>query len=108
MVKLWKVSLGLAAMIGVLAAANDGPAQTREPIMKARIEISLTDPDTSNVMYAYRLSSLSWADIKDCERQKGNTTNYHVAAVERYGLINANGKPPMLKVESIICVNTRE
>ena len=58
MMKLWKGSLGLAVMIGALVAANDGPAQTREPIIKARVEISLTDPDTNNVLYAYRLSRL--------------------------------------------------
>ncbi len=61
MVQLWKVSLGLALMIAALIAANDGSAQTQEPLVKARVDISLTDPDTSNVLYAYRLSRLSWA-----------------------------------------------
>ena len=106
--KLWEVSLGLAGMIAALVAANDASAQTREPIVKARIEISLTDPDTNNVWYAYRLSQLSWADAKECERRKGKTGKYNIAAVERYGLVNANGKPPTLKVESIECVNIRE
>ncbi len=108
MMKLWKVNLGLAVMIGALVAANDGTAQTREPLVKARADISLTDPDTSNVLYAYRLSRLSWADIKDCERQKGKTGKYNIAAVERYGLLNASGKPPILKIESITCVDIRE
>ena len=106
--KLWKGSLGLAVMIGALAAANDGPAQTREPIVKARVEISLTDPDTNNVLYTYFLSRLSWADIKDCERQKGKTGKYGIAAVGRYGLVNAGGKPPILRIDSITCVDTRE
>ncbi len=108
MMKIWKGSLGLAVIIGALVAANDGPAQTREPIIKARVEISLTDPDTNNVLYAYRLSRLSWADIKDCERQKGKTGKYNVAAIGRFGLVNASGKPPILKVESITCLDTRE
>ena len=108
MMKLWKVNLGLAVMIGALVAADDGTAQTREPLVKARVDISLTDPDTSNVLYTYRLSRLSWADIKDCERQKGKTGKYNIAAVERYGLLNASGKPPILKIESLTCVDIRE
>ncbi len=57
MMKLRKVNLGLAVMIGALVAANDGTAQTREPLVKARVDISLTDPDTRAA--SVQLESLS-------------------------------------------------
>ena len=105
---LWKAGLSLAAVIGVLLAANDSSAQSLEPIVKTQIHISLTDPDSGQVWHVQRLSRLSWADIKDCERQKAKTGRFDVSAVEGYGLVNAAGKSPVLKLESITCVNTRK
>ena len=79
---LWKAGLSLAAVIGVLLAANDSSAQSLEPIVKTQIHISLTDPDSGQVWHVQRLRRLSWADIKDCERQKAKTGRFNVSAVE--------------------------
>lgn len=93
------------APLAVLAAALAAPtlAIADDDLTRATYRLSVTDPNSGNVAYVARESVRSWQSAGDCETQKETFSSYHTDAVEDFRLRTEDGKPHIVKIESITC-----
>ncbi|MDJ0944448.1 MAG: hypothetical protein QNJ30_13330 [Kiloniellales bacterium] len=87
---------------GVLVVSA-GPASA-EAIIRAVYRFSLTDPDSGASFYANRLSVRSWPKMERCKIDSSKSGGMHTDAVRSFGIMNGNGKPLEVKIDSVDCV----
>lgn len=78
-----------------------------QAIIRAVYTLSVTDPDSGNVMMVERPSVRSWASTEACEREKDSFKSRHQESVEGVGLMSQSGKPAAVKIESTECYTVR-
>lgn len=79
-------------------------AASAENIINAIYRVSLTDAATGTVYYTDRQSLRSWPTEDSCQREKNAFSGFHKIAVERFDIINAQGKRLTVKVDSSYCI----
>ena len=95
------LSLFILTVLAGLAA----PADAQEKIYRVQFKLSLTDADENFSWYVIRISRISWGTEKICMDRAKSFINEQIAAVEAFGLINKNNKPPVVKVTSWRCID---
>ena len=92
--------------IGWLTASIEtASAQT---IVRAIYRVSMIDPATGNVYYTDRESLRSWASEERCENEKSSFSGFHTDRLIKENIVNADGQPLEVKMDSIHCVVIRE
>jgi len=96
-------SVALMITLAFLIAAG-AAAQAQEKVYRVEFKLSLTDPDADHSWYVVRISRVSWGSEKICRDRAEPFITEQIAAVKKFGLINRNNKPPIVKVTSWHCI----
>jgi hypothetical protein len=89
----------LATMVEVASAQS---------IVRAVYRVSMTDPASGNVYYVDRESIRSWGSEERCESEKGSFSGFHTNAMSKQKIMNAEGTPLEVRMDSVFCVVIRE
>jgi hypothetical protein len=71
--------------------------------------LKLSDPGGASEPWRVQRQLLrTWPAMRSCETQKTSFAGFHVGRVEGLGLVTPSGTSPIVEVESVECMSTRE
>jgi hypothetical protein len=96
---------GMAASLGLLSAGAF--AQTTQ--IGGVVTLKLSDPGGKSEPWRVQRQLLrTWPAMRSCEAQKLSFVGFHIGRVEGLGLVTPSGTSPIIEVESVECMSTRE
>jgi hypothetical protein len=99
------LAVGVAAALGLLA--TDAFAQTTQ--IGGVVTLKLSDPGGASEPWRVQRQLLrTWPGMQSCEAQKMSFMGFHIGRVEGLGLVTPSGTSPIVEVESVECMPTRE
>ena len=73
------------------------------------ITLKISDPGgASEPWRVHRQLLRTWPGLRSCEAQKMSFVGFHIGRVEGLGLVTPSGTSPIIEVESVECMSTRE
>jgi hypothetical protein len=102
--KLLLTAVGVAAALGLSTAGAF--AQTQ---IGGVVTLKLSDPGGKSEPWRVQRQLLrTWPGMRSCEAQKMSFVGFHIGRVEGLGLVTPSGTSPIIEVESVECMSTRE
>jgi hypothetical protein len=99
------VVVGMAAALGLLTTGVFAqPTQ-----IGGVVTLKLSDPGGASEPWRVQRQLLrTWPGMQSCEAQKMSFMGFHIGRVEGLGLVTPSGTSPIVEVESVECMPTRE
>jgi hypothetical protein len=73
------------------------------------VTLKLSDPGGASEPWRVQRQLLrTWPAVRSCEAQKMSFVGFHLGRVEGLGLVTPSGTSPVIEVESVECMSTRE
>jgi hypothetical protein len=96
---------GIATSLGLLTTVAF--AQTTQ--IGGVVTLKLSDPGGASEPWRVQRQLLrTWPALRSCEAQKMRFVGFHIGRVEGLGLVTPSGTSPLIEVESVECMSTRE
>jgi hypothetical protein len=96
---------GIATSLGLLTTVAF--AQTTQ--IGGVVTLRLSDPGGASEPWRMQRQLLrTWPALRSCETQKMSFVGFHIGRVEGLGLVTPSGTSPIIEVESVECMSTRE
>ena len=96
---------GMATSLGLLTTGAS--AQTTQ--IGGVVTLKLSDPGGASEPWRVQRQLLrTWPAKRSCEAQKMSFVGFHIGRAEGLGLVTPSGTSPIIEVESVECMSTRE
>ena len=97
--------VGMATSLGLLTTGAF--AQTTQ--IGGVVTLKLSDPGGASEPWRVQRQLLrTWPAMRSCEAQKMSFVGFHIGRVEGLGLVTPSGTSPIIEVELVECMSTRE
>jgi hypothetical protein len=103
------------ALAGCETSGTESPgaqptgASAQTPPIGGVVTLKLSDPGGASEPWRVQRQLLrTWPAMRGCEAQKTSFAGFHIGRVEGLGLVTPSGTSPVVEVESVECMPTRE
>ena len=104
MLKFLLAVVGMTTSLGFLTTSAFAQAQ-----IGGIITLILSDPGGASEPWRVQRQLLrTWPGLRSCEAQKMSFVGFHIGRVEGLGLVTPSGTSPIIEVELVECMSTRE